>query len=251
MPCLVLVVRFGFIDNLICVFNVSQIVYFGGLEQIIPSYYDDFPDGVVLVVRNYGVCKEWKKEFVSKRGAENGSMIFIKPGECLTVAPENGIDRQHWQIIPQQCWMEKLYPFKKHCYLHKSQYEILKGINYPPQYANYKYIRWLYMTLHADMRNELNRNQKGGCGLIHVCPDINCTKLGCYDHLVMNDPNYNFGNLKFKLVCKCGYGLGWKDKIGLKSCFQGAIGSFLCSASSMPTFSLNGVKFLRENLCKD
>ena len=116
-------------------------MYFGGLDQIIPSYYNDFPDGIVVLIRNYGICKDWIDEFVSTAGAQNGNMVFVKPGKCLTVAPENGSNREHWQIIPQNCWMEKLYPFCKHNFLHKYQYQVLKGLKYPDEkYHDYKYI---------------------------------------------------------------------------------------------------------------
>ena len=134
--------------------------------------------------------------------------------------------------------------------MHKSQYEILKEINIPSKYKNYKWIRWLYMTLAENMRDEVFRNKYGGCGRIHECPDNTCKKLGCYTHMPMDNPNYNYSKIKYKMVCNCGYGLGWNDKIGLKSCFQGAIGSYLCTGSSLPAFSFNNVKFMRENLCK-
>ena len=200
-----------------------------------------------MVIRNYGVLETWKKEFISTEGAANGNMIFIKPGQCMTVAPENGHDRQHWQIIPQNCWMEKLYPFCKHNYLHKDQYEVLKGLNFPQEkYTKYKYIRWMYMTLSDNMRNAKIREKNGGCGLIHVCPQDDCKKLGCYDHLNMDDEEYNFGKLEFELICNCNYGLKWTDKIGLKSIFQGAIGSYLCSSSSLPSFTSTNVAFMRD-----
>ena len=65
------------------------------MEQIIPTYYEDFLDDIIIVIRNYGVCETWKHEFVSTEAAQNGNMIFINPGECMAVAPENGNHRQH------------------------------------------------------------------------------------------------------------------------------------------------------------
>ena len=54
----------------------------------------------MILIHIYGVCGTWKDEFVSTEAAKNGNVIFIKAGQCMTVAPENVHTRQHWQIIP-------------------------------------------------------------------------------------------------------------------------------------------------------
>ena len=109
----------------------------------------------------------------------------------------------------------------------------------------------MYMTYHESMRSLSNRDKYGGCGIVHECPIIACRKVGCYDHLNLDNLQFDFGTLKFRLECHCGYGLQHVNaKIGLQSTWQGVIPSWLCCASSKPSLSLNGLRYYKEKFDK-
>ena len=63
------------------------------------------------------------------------------------------------------------------------------------------------MTLHSNLRNENYRLSEGGCGLVHQCPLVSCRKLACYEHLDMNDLNFDFSNLNYAVLCNCNYSI--------------------------------------------
>ena len=82
--------------------------------------------------------------------------------------------------------------------------------------------------------------------MIHQCPKQDCNIIPCYEHIILNDPNYNFSQLKWQIDCNCDYSLSNDKKIGLCSSFQGAIASYLCSGNTNPTLTPNGIKFLKQ-----
>lgn len=212
---------------------------FKGLEQLIPSFKTDFPGGIVMVVQEYGILNEWSAVFETLKGAKTGSVACVKQGKNLIL---KGLDKV--SIYSPNTWIEQLFLRKHHTKLCIEQWQVLQNKKIPEKYVNYKTIRCLYMTLDSKMRSAKARHKKGGCGLVHVCES--CNKLGCYEHLSLNDPDFDFCSLKYELICNCGFGLGPDDKIGVRSTFQGAIPSYLCDGNSNPILGTTALKWLRN-----
>ena len=223
---------------------------FHGIDQLIEDFYEDFPDGTVFIMRNYGITDEWQKQFKSVAAAMNGSIAHIKLGQVLTVSMEQGENKPHYFALGSTCWIEKLFPCCIHKKLAQVQFELLNGDKIPLKYGKNDSIIWMYMSYDKSMRTFENRRKYGGCGIIHQCPIIACCKIACYDHLDLNDVHFDFSTLKFHLECHCGYGLKHiNDKIGLQSTWQGVIPSWLCCASSKPSLTLNGLKYYTDKFC--
>ena len=115
---------------------------FHGLEQLIETWYHDFPDGTVMIMENYGATDEWQKTFKNKKGAQNGNPAHLKLGQVITVQRDIGVKIQRYYALGTPNWIEKLFPMKKHKELALEQFEFLKGINIPHQYKKNKSIKW-------------------------------------------------------------------------------------------------------------
>ena len=215
-----------------------------GIEQLIPSWYNDFPDGTVMIMQNYGLTDDWQNEFKSVAGAANGSIAHVKLGHCLTVQAEQGNYVQRYYALGVNNWIEKLFPCKKHKALSLVQFLTLYGINISDEYKDNQTIRCLYFTFDESVRTFAQRKQISGCGLIHKCPV--CKKLGCYEHLALNDANFDFSGLEYVVECHCGYSFNLNEKIALRGSFQGVIPCFLCYTNSSPTLSSNGIEYIRD-----
>ena len=221
------------------------------MHQLIPQFETDFPDDLIIVCENYTLTDDWQQDFRHPQAAMNGSPGFVRLGRWLNLQREKGFDKQHYFAISPKDWIEKMFPFRDHNFLHIKQFEVLKKIKIPNQFKDHKYIQWLYMTLNEEMRDANIRQSIGGCGLVHKCGKKNCSdRLGCYLHLTLDDPKFDFGQLEFELICNCGYSLNNPDdKIGLRSSFQGAIAAYLCNSSnSNPTLSENGLNYMKDYL---
>ena len=218
----------------------SQGLVFQGLEQLIPTFLDDFPGGVVMVIQRYGIYGDWRQYFDTQEQKENGSVACVRQGSALNLKAE-----MEYGIYSPTCWIEKLFPMKKHRKLALEQWEVLQGLNIASEYKDIPNVRYLYMTLDQKFRNLDYGKKKGGCGLIHWCPNKTCGELGCYEHLDFDDQTkFDLSQLKYSLVCNCGYKLD--SLIGVRSTFQGAIPCFLCSGNSNASLGVNALKFLIE-----
>ena len=214
------------------------------MEQIVPQFAQDFPGGVVIILSNYGVCKD---SFISKMAGQIGNIGHVKLGEVLVLKKDNGKDKQHCILLSPDDWMEKLFVCKEHNKLHLDQWTVFKGIDIPNQYKKVQNVNWLYLTLKDKMRNYNNLKTLGGCGIIHVCPDKKCKKFGCYQHLPLNDSTFDCEQLDYEWFCSCGFDPNDdRKKVGVRSSFQGAIPSYLCCNNSNLRLSTNTLKYLES-----
>ena len=221
-----------------------QIVAFRGLEQIVPQFQKDFPGGVVIILSNYGICKD---TFISKIAAKIGNIGHVKLGEVLVLKKDNGKDKQHFIPLSPDDWMEKLFVYKEHNKLHLDQWTVFKGIDVPEKYKDITNINWLYLTLKDKMRNLNNLKTLGGCGIIHICPDKKCKKFGCYKHLPLNNKNFDCQELEYGWFCSCEFDENDDNKkVGVRSSFQGAIPSYLCCNNSNLRLSKSTLKYLES-----
>ena len=93
-------------------------------------------------------------------------------------------------------------------------------------------------------KNAEYRLINGGCGLVHECPLISCKKMGCYEHLNMNDLDFDFSNLNYGVLCNCTYDMN--NKIAVRSTFQGAIPCFLNSRNSNASLTVDSLNFMTD-----
>ena len=108
----------------------------------------------MIVCENYTLTNGWQNDFRHPKAASNASPAFIRIGRCLNVQRETGLDKQHYFIASPEQWMEKLFPYRQHSFLHIRQFEVLKRLKIPHEFDKYKNIQWMYMTLHESMRDK-------------------------------------------------------------------------------------------------
>ena len=199
------------------------------MEQIIPQFVDDFHGGVVIILSNYGVTDEWKKCFTSDRAAKNGNIGHVKLGQVLVLKRDYGLKKQHFIPLSPDEWMEKLFVCREHNKLNLDQWKILKRIDIPDAYKKVKNINWLYLTLPKNMR-DWKKLQTDGCSTMHICD------TGCYEHLPLNDSNFDCQTLDYTWFCSCGFDENDETKkVGVRGTFQEAIPSYLCCNNSNVT----------------